>query len=143
MREVQTKVIDGCTYQVQMLPGGKGWKMGVRLVKMLGPTLAKAIGGVGGDLQKLLNSKLDSDFIAEVITMLSERLDETELDIIIQQLSACTVVDNKPLKDVFDLHFQGNPIGVVKWLAFAIQANFGPLSPGLPSASQNQGEQTK
>ena len=140
MREVQTKVIDGCTYTVQMLPGTKSWKMGLRLMKMLGPSLAKALDGAGGDIQKLLDTKVDSGFLSEAIVMLAERLDETEVEMMVQQLAEATLVNDKPLKSIFDLHFQGNPIGVVKWLSFAVQANFAPFLKGSANAGQDQQE---
>jgi len=145
MREPETKVIDGCTYTVQMLPGTKAWKMGLRLAKMLGPSLGKAIDGAEGDLQKLMNTQLDSSFLSDAITMLAERIEEVEVELIVQQLAEVTLVDGKPLKTIFDLHFQGNPVGVVKWLAFAIKTNFGPFSQGLASAGpgQEQGDKTK
>lgn len=144
MRETQTKTIDGHNYQVQMLPGTKSWKMMLRLAKMIGPSLGKVIDGAGGDLNKLMASGISSSFISEAIAMLTSRLDEGEVELIVQQLSECTLVDNKPLKPVFDLHFQGDPIGVVKWLAFSIQANFGPFSSVLANVGQqDKGEKTR
>lgn len=140
MRETQTKTIDGHTYQVQMLPGTKSWKMMLRLSKMVGPSLGKVIDGSGGDLQKLLNTNMADVMLGEAIAALTERLDEADVELMVQQLAACTLVDNKPLTDCFELHFQGDGVGVVKWLAFALKANFGPFSDVLASAKSDQSQ---
>ncbi len=140
MREPQSKVIDGVTYEVQMLPGTKSWKMLLRLGKMIGPALGKVIDGSEGSLQNLMNADLSEVFIGEALTALTERMDEAEVEIIIQQLAECTIVDNKPLKGIFELHFQGNPGALLKWLAFAVQANFAPFSNALASVQQGQQE---
>jgi hypothetical protein len=141
MRETQTKVIDGHTYQVQMLPGTKTWKLILRLSKMVGPSLGKMIDSTDGNIGQLLESNIKDVFIGEAITALVERMDEADVEITIQQLAECTLVNNKPLKPIFDLHFQGDGIGVVKWLMFAIKANIGPFSIGQAKEQSDQSEQ--
>ncbi len=132
-REAQSKEIDGATYTVQMLGGTESWKMLLKLSKMLGPSLGKVVDG--GSLEDVLNSQIGGNFIAEAIEAFVNNVDEPAAASIIEKLKDNTLVDGAPLRGSFELHFQGDGIGIIKWLVFALQAQFGNFSDALGSVS--------
>lgn len=135
-REPQTKDIDGHMYTVQMLGGTESWKMLLKLSKMLGPSLGKIVGGVK-NLDSLMDMEIGGGgFIAEAIESFVSNVDEPAATSIIEKLKDVSQVNGKPLRGIFELHFQGDGVGIIKWLVFALQAQYGNFSDALGNVSQ-------
>lgn len=126
-RDVLEKEIAGHRYQVTLLDAKAATRMGVRLLKLMGPTTAGFIegtaGGRGGAEQSIALGL--SDAIREITT----RLTGDELVSIMEELAKLTVValdaEHHPrLSDIFDDHFCGRYDVMMAWLKFSLEVNF-------------------
>lgn len=111
MLETRERTIDGFAYKVTQLTARTGNKVGMRLTK----TLAGAAGAK--DVESALGG---------IIAKLSEE----DLEFICDTLARQTQVQLEPgkwpmLSDVFDIHFAGRYLEMLKWLGFALEVNFG------------------
>lgn len=130
--EAQSKEISGDTYSVYMLPPRIANKMFIRIVKAVGPSLGVLIeelddddikGGIKGLMD---NPDLNGAFIGKVAKELCERLDEDEIEGMMDALAKVSEVEGKGiLFKVFDSHFQGMIGELYAWFAFALQVQFG------------------
>jgi len=105
MREVKSKTIKDCTYEVTQL--------GAIKVRSLLTRLARILGSGGGDMAKSLG----------LIT-------EEDMTYVCDAFAELTVVhqpDGKApyLKNCFDLHFAGKYDEMIQWLMFCLEINFG------------------
>jgi hypothetical protein len=105
MREVKSKQINDCSYEVTQLGAIKGRSLLTRLARILGAG--------GGDMAKSLG----------MIT-------EEDMSYICDSFSEVTVVkqpDGKApyLKNIFDMHFAGKYDEMIQWLMFCLEINFG------------------
>ena len=124
-KEPQSKEIDGHMYSVQMLGGSDGWKMLLKLSKMLGPSLGKIVAGGTDNIASLMDKEIGGGaFLADAIEAFVNNVDEPSASVIIEKMKDVTTVNGTPLRGVFELHFQGDAFGVVKWLRFALQAQY-------------------
>lgn len=144
-KEATHTVIDGVEYTFNMLPATRCWKMTLRLAKMLGPSLGKVadglLSGEGGSelnardlLNVLMEGGREKDFIGDAVVALTQSFGEAEVEYIIEELKEMTYIKNggtKLVGGVFDLHFQGEPWKIVKWLREALKAQLSPSSGGL------------
>lgn len=128
--EAQSKEISGDTYKVYMLPPRQANKILIRIVKTVGPSLGVFIeeldddalkGGLGGLMD---NTKIDGAFIGKVAKELCERLDENEIERMMDTFAKVSEVNDVNLLKVFDGHFHGKIGELYAWFAFALQANF-------------------
>lgn len=134
-REPQTREINGHTYTVQMLDGSDSWKLLLKLTKMLGPSLGKLVGS--GSINAIMDMDIGkSGIVAEAIDAFVTNVSEKELGEVIEKFKKNTLVDNKPLAPVFELHFQGDAITIMKWLVFALQAQYEGFSDALGSVGK-------
>jgi hypothetical protein len=138
MRPPQTKTISGTKYTVTPLETSTGLKMLTRLLRILGPSV-KDIRSFG-DLKAMALVAFGS---------LAERLEDADVEAIVQTLAASTKVGNDPKKQpalstIFELHFSGDYLPLFQWLAFALEVNFGTFFrelvakgeiPGAPAGS--------
>ena len=128
--EEQKKVISGCTYTVYMLPPRQANKILIRIVKTVGPSLGVLIeelpdDAVKGGLKGLMdNVDIDGAFIGKVAKELCERLDENEIERMMDTFAKVSEVNGVNLLSVFDGHFHGKIGELYAWFAFALQANF-------------------
>ena len=132
--------IDGHHYEMAMLPGSRGWRMYLRILKMLGPSLGKVVDGViqgGGDLsgrailQKIMDMEgISKDFVSEAVVALTEHVNEDEVSLVMTELAKVTWADRQHLVAGanFDVHFQGRPLSIMKWLAWGLQVQYGGFS---------------
>ncbi len=114
MLQAKSKVIDGLEYKVTQLGAKEGRRLLTRLVKVAGPMMAGAgTGDVSGALERALGGLKDEDvdFLCDTLA----RSTEVQVDSTHQPL----------LADIFDSHFAGNYHNLMKWLAFALEVNFG------------------
>ncbi len=129
--DIQTKLISGETYGVRMLAPRTANKMFIRIIKTVGPSLGvlveeldedKVKGGLKGLME---NPDIDGTFIAKVAKELSERLDENEIEHMMDTLAKVSEIEGVGLFNVFDKHFHGKIGELYVWFAFALQVQFG------------------
>lgn len=150
MREMHKTRINGHAYEVTALPATRGWKLLLRVVKIVGPSLGIVIDGVGlsadeGEpenlLERLSKKKVKDKFFEQAIASLAQRLDEDGVEYIIEELSSVTRLRlnadkmGPKLNEVFEAHFQGKPVDMIKWLGFALKAQLGDFSSVLELAA--------
>ena len=138
-----SEVIDGVTYEVKMLPPRQSLKLLTRVIKMVLPAfgpIADAYQGKG-DLQKVLDQDLGSDFFSRAASALAMSLDENLLAEICTAMAAVSFADGKHLKQTFDFHFQERLDSMVKWVAFAMKVQWGPTLSGLIGMAGQQAAQ--
>ncbi len=150
--ETQTKVISGCTYAVYMLPPRTANKMLIRIVKTVGPSLGVFLDELDDDDAKgglaalMDNPKIDVAFISKVAKELCERLDENEIESMMDTLAKVSEVEGTGnLLKIFDSHFQGKIGELYAWFAFALQVQFGNFgsawgTDSLPSLQAKVGD---
>lgn len=158
MREPQDTEIGGHVYRVSMLNTTRGWKLLLRVAKMVGPSIGIVVDGVGlsqtaaadeGFLQKLADKKLGDQFFAQAISKLTDSIYERDMEHVIKELAQATRVrwnrngelsDFMPLAgENFEVHFQGETGRMLQWLAFALKSQFSDFSSALGSAVMSQG----
>jgi hypothetical protein len=147
MRETKTAVIDGHKYECGQLPGTKSWKLLFKIAKVVAPSVGGVIDKNG--VEGLMDQEVGPGFLATAIDGICQRLDESEVELVIDQLKQLTVVypngngNGAQLSSVFDAHFAGDPFGVVKWLKFALTAQFKDFSGSLANAIGQVQEQQR
>ena len=109
--EVSKKHIGSHEYAYNPLSATPAYKLLLKLVKILGPAFAGLTGGKEG--------------FSGAARALSESLDEKSADEIIKQLVQQSFLDGVPLKTVFEVHFAQSMGELFKFLAFALEAQFG------------------
>lgn len=141
--------IDGHKYEMQMLPGTTSWKLMLKITKMLGPGLGKLLDTIlstlrgkkqltGKDvMQALMAMELSQSFISEIVEALVDRVEEAEVEIIIGTLAGVCSANGMILAQAghFDSHFTGRPWAIMKWLGWALQAQYSGSSRGLPNVA--------
>ncbi len=146
--------IDQHKYEMQMLPGTRSWKLMLRITKMLGPSLGKMLDTIlstirkkklagakltGADVtQALMGMELSESFISEVVEALVDRMQESEVEFVIDELKSVCAADGTMLSGThFDVHFTGRPWAIMKWIAWALQAQYsGSLRDSTNAASR-------
>lgn len=102
LRQAQTREIDGITYEVTPLGAIKGSQVFVRLLKVLGPV-----------------------FTSKDVGSLFEHLTEEDMNYLREAFAPTTLVMGKgQLDKIFDIHFAGQMMSMLKWLFFAMEVNF-------------------
>lgn len=145
MLEQKTKSIDGITYRVSQVGGKRALKMFTTLAKMLAPALAKAAESMPtGGFKSLSTVDLSSLNIGTAVEALVDRLDEPKITEIIDTLAGVTECNDggdkwPQLSGVFDIHFAGKMSSLFKWLAFALEVQFGDFFDAFGSLAQKVG----
>lgn len=109
----ESKTIDGAQYIVYMLPPRTARKILVKIVQ----TIAPAISG-------------DSDSVVRALSTVADRLNDEDLDWIMNELAKVTKVnlggDKAPmLSGIFDAHFKGKMGVMFSWFGFALKVQYG------------------
>lgn len=118
------RVIGDCTYRVTQLGAIQGQKVMVRLANVLGRAGAK-----GGDLAAKL-AGIASSLSEEDMTFLCNAMAERTL------IQGSEYKGLTKLQDVFDMHFAGRYLEMLRWLAFALEVNFGSFFRGLGARAE-------
>jgi hypothetical protein len=127
-RETREKTIGEFTYKVTLLGAKAGRTMSVRLLKILGPTVAAFVEGtVGaksgdGDISLAVGA---SEMVREVVNRLS--IDDVTViqDEFAKQTTVVLDSEHEPrLTDIFDDHFAGHYDDLISWTRFALEVNF-------------------
>lgn len=130
------RIIDGFKITTVNFDGRSGIRYQVKLIKILGPGLAKVVfsfiktsGIKDVKLLNLLNTEFDLSVIGDGISNLLTTMDEDSTFELVMNLVSTTRVDGKELSNtaVFDNLFAGNYGLLYKILAFVLEVNFGNL----------------
>ena len=113
-------------------------KLMARLARVLGPSAALL-----DDPAKALSDAS----IGRVLGELAERIDEADVLAVCATLAeSTTIVDGEKKLRLggaagaqWETHFQGDPVGLFRWLGSALEVNFGPLAAWLAEASKRSG----
>jgi hypothetical protein len=138
MIDTKKKTIDGAEYSVTQFPARRGLALKIKLVKLIGPALAEAAGGL--DLKEGVNlqeAEIDTGFMGKAVEKLVEGMDDSTGDLILDLLSM-TRKNGQELKEaVFDTEFAGDYLTLYKVLGFVIQVNgfFGKGGIGMLTAA--------
>ncbi|MFC3227330.1 phage tail assembly chaperone [Marinibaculum pumilum] len=122
MIEHREKTIGGHEYSVTQFPAMQGLRIAVRLVKLVGPGMAKALDGKG------LAGVLDSDIgVSDMVGALVDRLDEGTTPEFVRQLLSATVRDGRDLSDErnFNDAYAANYRELIGALGFVLEVNYG------------------
>lgn len=102
LRQAQTREIDEFRYEVTPLGAIRGSQVFVRLLKVLGPVLT-----------------------SKDVSSLFENLSEEDMNYFRETFSPMTlVVGQGQLDKIFDIHFAGRIMPMLKWLFFCLEVNF-------------------
>lgn len=130
MRKSEKRTIDGLDVTVAQLPPRKGFKLGVKLFKYVGPAIAQ----MGGE------EEVDLERLKPVLMSLMHSLDDDELEAIMLQVfeTAYVVRDvdgkatkfelNNPAK--IDAAFEDKLPAMFQALMFALEVNFADFFSG-------------
>ena len=134
MREPVEKTIDGEQYTFCQLPPKKSLKLLMRLLRIVGPTMGVAMDGARGgrvDVKTLLEADID---IARIVSTLCERLDENEVEAIVDGLLSQTIhAGNGEVSKRFDVLFGGRLPHLFKVLAEALRVEYGDFLAAGPA----------
>lgn len=122
MREGIKKIIDDVEYEIWHLPPRKAMAILTKLTKLFGEPIGKALGGV-----KNLDSSIDFDILGSAIGVLTNKLDEVEVQEIIDSLFKYVKIRNEKgaLMDVnIDLHFHGKIMHLLNVAGESLEVNF-------------------
>lgn len=136
--KTQEKTIGKHRYQVTQLTAWDSLFMKARLARVFGPAMAKGLGGFKGfvdrdvlEAAQKIGPALEALFLTltpEEIREITNGLLKTAI-VFVKGQNGQTV--NRPVLDVFDLHFQGEDLELFGLLRFAFEVNFGPFFAAL------------
>jgi hypothetical protein len=117
MIETKEKTIDGVTVMVTQFPGRLSLTNKARLIKLIGPSIARIFSSDGG---------FSFDMLTDAIDALITRLDPSEFTRFVLDLLKCTRLDGREITDTeFDTAFAGNMPFMYKVLGFTLEVNYG------------------
>ncbi|MCP4570697.1 MAG: hypothetical protein GY841_24190 [FCB group bacterium] len=140
-QDYQTKTIDGVEYAVYMMAPMESNDLLLDVSKMLGPSIGPLLDKFfgGGSLEAALEQQITPDFFAKAAAALFSGLDKAVVKRVIEEMREKTMANGKPLKPIFDIHFMGKLDQMYKWLAFAMQAQWGKCCSALVQGISAQG----
>jgi hypothetical protein len=139
MQATQTTSIGEREYSVTQLPAKRGLRLFNKLLRILAPPAARALGG-SGDLSLAALLKADMGGLSVALSLLFEKLTELEQEHILKELfEGARYKDEQsgkslPLWESFDVVFQGRLHEVYKLASFALEVNFGSFADALKAA---------
>lgn len=122
--------IDGDLYEMTLFGATQGYRLFLRLFKMLGPTLGKVMDAVGEDSGNIQDVNLSSDAAVAAIDALTSHVRESDLDHLIEALKKQTHVGvggsskTVPLAGVFEMHFSGRLNSMLRWLIWGLKVQY-------------------
>jgi hypothetical protein len=133
-REFTARDGTAVAFKVSHLPATKGLVMLGELAKMFGPSLGILVDSAGGldakaSLAAVVTQKSQGDVFARVAMELFGRMDIAKIQTLVNQLRGVTEVSGGegtiPLERVYEARFRGDQLLQLKWLAFALEVQFG------------------
>lgn len=124
---------EGLEHQVIIteLPAMKAGRLAVRISRILGPALGRAVQGLDLEGASSLDALLESvnfKSVGEGLELLFDKLTEDEFEGITRALLQPALYGGKPLMPMFDVVFKGKFITMLKVIGFAFEAQYGDFS---------------
>lgn len=136
MIETKTKTICGHQYEVTQFPAMIGLRKAIKLSKIIGPGIGKAVGD-SGSIANIMDGEIN---IGDAVASLVDRLDEHSTTAFILELFSMTHRERKDLSaDAnFNEAFTGNYGEMVQALSFILEVNYGSFFGALTAATGSQ-----
>lgn len=116
---VSSKHINGHEYKVRQLGANKGRSVLIRLSKLVGPMAASV--AAAKDKETALETAAQAAFAA-----ITEEDFKFVCDTFAESTDVVMPDGREPqLSKIFDLHFAGEYLTMIQWLAFCVEVNFG------------------
>jgi hypothetical protein len=116
MIDTKEKSIDNHVIMVTQYPGRRAFTYKARLVKLLGPSIARIFS----------NGQSDIEVMTEALDTLVARIEPDALTLFILELLCGTRIDGKEITgEVFDNEFSGNMLLMYKILIYTLEVNYG------------------
>jgi hypothetical protein len=138
--------IGGFRYEVRQLPATEGLEIMTDLSQQILPSLGeifKKVSGIPGGLkglsfETLVSTHEGGDVLAAAAKYMVANLSGEKVLKIVRAMVGCTEIygpgfgdAGAPMSSHFDEHFAGRYGELVRWLAFALQVNYGNFLNGL------------
>ena len=128
MKAAKTVTLGDRSFEVRPLPATRALKLFYRLGRVLGPSLAAMSGTAGAAATGI--SGMPAEAFGRAISILCEKLDDTEVDTISNAfLTSCAVTENGRRSELdtamINTMFAGNLLDMHKLLAAALEVNYG------------------
>lgn len=117
------KTIEGKSYQVLACSAMDGINLGVRIAKILGPTMATWAKNAKADVA--------SDVFGQALAGLFNRLEETGAVDLVQTILNLVMCNGKPIGQTWNVEYAGKLAELVQIVMFAGQAQFQNFAPAL------------
>lgn len=126
MKQEVTKTIDGVKYTFYQFNPRLGMKVLVKLAKIFGEPLGM-IGEsvISKGFKNVLASEVKELPVSKMVNSLVTRLDDSEVTELIDNLCDNIICDGKNLKEIFDVHFQGEYLRLFKVVKAALEVQYG------------------
>ncbi len=136
------KEINGTTYTFQMMPASIAYDLFWDLTKILSPGLAPILANFKslGDVFNQEIGDARSGFLGEAVINLAKEIDKEKFKTITMLLMKHTIIEGKGAisAGVFEAHFAGKIMDIVKVTAAALEAQYGDFLDALGSAVKAQ-----
>ena len=149
MSTAVNETIDGHEYTFHPFLGMQGWRLQIRLAKILGPSVKEALAALPddpADVKSLMNAKIDLSVAGSAVEKLTDALAEHDPEgQLVAALLANTERDGKQLKPgVIDRAYSGNYVEMVKAIIGVIRANsfFGMADIGLDEEAGQEADRS-
>lgn len=125
-REIEERVFLGRQFTTQQFPAMKSVLLLRRILAIVLPPLGTAMGRMEGrDLSTMLDQVAEKVDLGGAVQKLFDALTEAELERLIRDLLALTVVDGQPLMPQFDILFRGKVEEIAPLLVWVFEVNWG------------------
>lgn len=127
--ETRSKTIDGTKYTVTQFPARLGFRLKIRLARLLAPAIGPLLGGVdASNLSKLADVDVNSAMTGKGFASLFETADpDVLLDLVLELLRDTRREGHEIDEALFDREFAANYGHLYKVLAFVISVNYANL----------------
>lgn len=144
MKQPVEKTIDDHNYRMRFFQPSKVLKHAQMLAKLFAPSTGAIVDGAlkgKSNLTDVMNAEIsDAGLNLEsAANVLVERWDEAKVEALVDDLVAHTELEANgkypELKSVYNVHFTGDPLGLIKFLIWGLEVQFGPFLEGLRGVS--------
>ncbi len=138
-RQSVNKVIDGKEYTFYEFNATTAWTTWVSVSKMFGKPIGSAIDSIVKGSKGSINDLLDTSTsemtkivsIEKVVSQLMDNIDEDKTLKIVMKLMESTMFKGSRVNEIFDVHFQGEMLHLLKVISAALEVQFGDFLKGL------------
>lgn len=123
------------TYVVQMMPAGQGFRLMVRLLRIIGGMLGRAWGSLSPsdigekvtEVATMLDAGIDGEGIAKAVERLAEQIIQEGSDAFVKEILGHTYRDGKAISECFEHAFMGNYGELFHAVYLTLEVNYAPF----------------